>query len=119
MFKEKKTLEAIENLNCKYFYETPLKNFFDIEGVPFAFWASKQIRKAFKECDCIGKIAPPKQGLATADNDRFLRKWYEIDNNRIGFGCNSCNEANESGKNGFHTIRVVLFADGTEIENML
>lgn len=97
----KKTLEAIENLNCKYFYETPLKNFFDIEGVPFAFWASKQIRKAFKECDCIGKIAPPKQGLATADNDRFLRKWYEIDNNRIGFGCNSCNEANESGKKWF------------------
>lgn len=97
----KKTLEAIENPNCKYFYETPLKNFFDIEGVPFAFWASKQIRKAFKECDCIGKIAPPKQGLATADNDRFLRKWYEIDNNRIGFGCSSCNEANESEKKWF------------------
>lgn len=68
---------------------------------PFAFWASERIRKAFKECDCIGKIAPPKQGLATADNDRFLRKWYEIDNDSIGFGYSCCAEALESKKKWF------------------
>ena len=96
-----KVLEAIENQKCKYFYETPLKNYYDIEGVPFAFWASERIRKAFKECDCIGKIAPPKQGLATADNDRFLRKWYEIDNDSIGFGYRCCAEALESKKKWF------------------
>lgn len=96
-----KVLEAIENQKCKYFYETPLKNYYDIEGVPFAFWASERIRKAFKECDCIGKIAPPKQGLATADNDRFLRKWYEIDNDSIGFGYSCCAEALESKKKWF------------------
>lgn len=96
-----KVLEAIENQKCKYFYETPLKNYYDIEGVPFAFWASERIRKAFKECDCIGKIAPPKQGLATADNDRFLRKWYEIDNASIGFGYSCCDEALESKKKWF------------------
>ena len=96
-----KVLEAIENQKCKYFYETPLKNYYDIEGVPFAFWASERIRKAFKECDCIGKIASPKQGLATADNDRFLRKWYEIDNDSIGFGYSCCAEALESKKKWF------------------
>lgn len=98
---KQKVLEAIENKNCGYFYETPLKNYYDIEGVPFAFWASERIRKAFKECDCIGKIAPPKQGLATADNDRFLRKWYEIDNDSIGFGYSCCAEALESKKKWF------------------
>ena len=96
-----KVLEAIENQKCKYFYETPLKNYYDIEGMPFAFWASERIRKAFKECDCIGKIAPPKQGLATADNDRFLRKWYEIDNDSIGFDYSCCTEALESKKKWF------------------
>ena len=69
--------------------------------MPFAFWASERIRKAFKECDCIGKIAPPKQGLATADNDRFLRKWYEIDNDSIGFDYSCCTEALESKKKWF------------------
>lgn len=96
-----KVLEAIENQKCKYFYETPLKNYYDIEGVPFAFWASERIRKAFKECEFAGKIAPPKQGLATADNDRFLRKWYEIDNDSIGFGYSCCAEALESKKKWF------------------
>lgn len=39
--------------------------------------------------------------MATADNDRFLRKWYEIDNASIGFGYSCCDEALESKKKWF------------------
>ena len=37
-------------------------------------------------------IAPTKQGLATSDNDRFLREWYEVDYAKIGFGCKRAEE---------------------------
>ena len=96
-----KVLEALNNKCCGYFYETPIKNYNDIEDSPFAFWASFKIRSAFKNCDSIGKIAPPKQGLATADNDRFLRRWYEVYTEKIGFSCSSCADAFESGKKWF------------------
>ncbi len=96
-----KVLEALNDKCCGYFYETPIKNYNDIEDSPFAFWASLKVRNAFKNCDSIGKIAPPKQGLATADNDRFLRRWYEVNIGKIGFGCSSCADAVESRKKWF------------------
>lgn len=96
-----KVLDALNDKCCGYFYETPIKNYNDIEDSPFAFWASLKVRNAFKSCDSIGKIAPPKQGLATADNDRFLRRWYEVNIGKIGFGCSSCTDAVESRKKWF------------------
>ncbi len=59
--------------------------FGDIPGSPIAYWASKQVRKIFKEFDTLEKIAKPRQGMATADNGKFLRNWYEVNNNKIGF----------------------------------
>ena len=37
---------------------------------------SDQMIEAFKHP--LGEIAPAKQGLATADNERFLRQWFEV-----------------------------------------
>lgn len=37
---------------------------------------SDQLIEAFKHP--LGEIAPAKQGLATADNERFLRQWFEV-----------------------------------------
>lgn len=42
---------------------------------------------AFKNGKRIDSFADPKQGLATADNGRFLRLWHEVDSDNIGFGC--------------------------------
>ena len=44
----------------------------------------------------LGKTAEPKQGLATADNNRFLREWYEVCNNKINFHADSLNNAKNS-----------------------
>ena len=42
-----------------------------------------------------------KQGLATADNNRFLRFWYEVDFNKIGFSSKTCAESEKSRKKWF------------------
>lgn len=73
----------------------------DIPGSPIAYWISSKTRDAFLSEESIGTVAPPKQGLATADNERFLRLWYEVDIQKIGFGISSCDEAAASGKKFF------------------
>src|SRR5699024_3765231 len=75
--------------------------FSDISGSPIAYWASEQVRKIFKESNELGEIAKPRQGMATSDNDRFLRNWYEVSNKRIGFGFSSSTEAKQSGYKWF------------------
>ena len=73
----------------------------DIPGSPIAYWISSKTRDSFLSEESIGTVAPPKQGLATADNERFLRLWHEVDIQKIGFGISSCDEAAASGKKFF------------------
>ena len=72
-----KTLEAIKNHNCGFYYEQSADNFSKIPGSPVAYWASESMLHAFKVGAALASIASPKQGMATADNNRFVRKWYE------------------------------------------
>lgn len=96
-----KVLEALENKKCGYYYETSLDNYNRINGSPIAFWASEKMLEAFEKFPTISELAPPKQGLATADNNRFLRLWFEPAMNNIGFGCDSCEDALNSGLKWF------------------
>jgi hypothetical protein len=54
----------------------------DLNSFPrhaWMYWLSPSARRAFREFPALGKIAPPKQGLATTDNDRFVRFWWEVE----------------------------------------
>ncbi len=75
--------------------------FRDIPGSPIAYWASDRVREIFRDNPKLGEIAQPRQGLATADNERFLRLWHEVDVNRIGFGLASRDQAKKSGRKWF------------------
>lgn len=79
------------------FAQIGASNFSKIPGSPIAYWVSKGLQKAFEKYETIGKIAPPKQGLATADNDRFLRRWHEPKFTKIGFGIPNSVAAEASG----------------------
>lgn len=76
-------------------------NFHNIPGSPIAYWTSERTGKIFTCNKKLIDIAEPKQGLATANNDRFLRFWYEIDFERIGFGCRHATDAIQSEKKWF------------------
>lgn len=71
-----------------------------ITGTPFAYWLSDAFLKTFDN-DPISVVAKPRQGLATGDNDSFLRMWFEVDFNDIGFGMHDREEAAKSGKKWF------------------
>ena len=46
-------------------------------------------------------LANVKQGLATADNNRFLRYWWEVDFNNIGFSSINCEDSKNTNKKWF------------------
>lgn len=52
----KKTLEAIENLNCKYFYETPLKNFSILKEYHLRFGLASKLEKHLKNVIVLEKL---------------------------------------------------------------
>lgn len=82
---KQKVLEAISDKNCGYFYETEQSEFSKIPGSPVAYWVSEQLRKCFEFGIPLGKLAAPRQGMATTNNNLFLRQWYEVSASNIGF----------------------------------
>lgn len=71
-----------------------------IPGEPIAYWASDEIINAFNNCT-ISEIGQARQGLATTDNDCFLRLWTEVVFDNIGFGSKNKNDALNSNKRWF------------------
>ncbi len=68
----------------------------DIPGTPITYWVDNNIREAFNFGNTLRNIAEPRQGLATADNNRFLRQWFEVDHSKIGFSNKDKIEAQKS-----------------------
>lgn len=105
LFDKQGSVASNEELEQRYFnnsnYYTKPADFAKIPGSAIAYWASKQIIEIFVNSIKIREIADPKQGLATANNDRFLRKWYEIDLEKIGFKYSNSQEPTKFGKKWF------------------
>lgn len=74
---EPKTLEAIQNPACGWFYRRDAQTFTQIPGTPIAYWASEAMLQAFARAAPLSDIATLKQGMKTAENVTFLRLWHE------------------------------------------
>ena len=79
-----KTLEAIADHNCGFYYEQSTDNFTKIPGSPVAYWASPAVLCSFekKQIESCGAFS---YGVFTCNNQRFLRLWYEVLKNDIDF----------------------------------
>ena len=96
-----KTLEAIENHDCGFYYEQRSDNFSKIPGSPVAYWASEAVFKDFQANKKVEDISETRIGMATANNNRFMRLWYEVNMDKTSFLSNSREAAKESGKKWF------------------
>ena len=91
-FQSKKVLEALENKNCGYFYETNGENFEKIPRMPIGYWISKNLLEDFEKGIKTSELVEPKVGLQTGDNNLFLRQWYEVEEKKISYNTKSINE---------------------------
>lgn len=76
--KRLKLVEAIQNPDCGWFYRRNAGTFKQIPGTPIAYWASDGLINSFKIGKRLGDITDTHLGMATCDNERFLRLWWEV-----------------------------------------
>jgi hypothetical protein len=120
-------------------YRVALNELSKIPGTPFSYWTSRSLRELFTrypplDRDVAGrpdqpKIADVKQGLATGDDNRFTRFWWEVPTELIAVsreetlrGKKWVTFANEGGTEEFYVdFDVVLDwdKDGQGIKNYL
>ena len=77
-----KTLEAIANHDCGFYYEQNTDNFSKIPGSPVAYWASEKIYDAY-DSQIMSDIAFSDGQILTGDNNKYLRMIWEVDNGSI------------------------------------
>ena len=79
-----KTIEAIKNHNCGYYFECSTEAFQQIPGSPIAYWVSDQFLLTFNSKK-LKEMAITTNGFTTGDNNRFLRLWFEVAREKIDF----------------------------------
>lgn len=107
----------------------------EVPGTPFAYWAPRSLRELFKGYPPLDrdvarqpekpKIADVKQGLATADDLRFTRFWWEVPVEQIATSREETQQGKKwvpfakGGRPFCHDIQLVVNwgNDGEEIKN--
>lgn len=82
-----KALEAVQNPDCAWFYRRDAETFKQIPGTPIAYWASDGLIEAFENGTPLGELTDTHLGMATCDNERFLRLWWEVASCRRAVPC--------------------------------
>ena len=111
-----KVLEALENKNCGYFYETNEKNFEKIPGMPIGYWVSDKIREIFEKNQKLGDIFESGGRIKTHNDEKYLRFFWEIEdkdfNNRYFF----CNKGGEFRKWYGNLEYIIDWSEGAKKE---
>ncbi len=76
-------------------------DFKKIPGSPIGYWVSDEIRSIFENSESFGNIANPRQGMATTNNDKFLRRWYEVSNLNSDYACQSIDDTKRGDRKWF------------------
>ncbi|MFI1950349.1 BREX-1 system adenine-specific DNA-methyltransferase PglX [Streptomyces xinghaiensis] len=77
---------AASSAASQWVYSSSVGRFLEVPNHAFSYWLSDGMIKAFSLGNPLGSIGAPRQGMATSDNARFTRQWYEVSCDRIGFG---------------------------------
>jgi len=83
---KERALRSKQNL----FNSTIQDEFRKIAGSPIAYWLNEAAINAFVNNEPLLAIAEPKAGLATGDNSKFQRLWFEVSFQNTEFGCDDC-----------------------------
>ncbi|EOX3342120.1 BREX-1 system adenine-specific DNA-methyltransferase PglX [Vibrio cholerae] len=92
--------KSLLNRECE-FSNSKQDDFKKISGSPIAYWVSENILQAFENGVSLKTIGDTRQGMATSDNNRFLRLWFEVNFHSVFLGALTREEAKDSNKKWF------------------
>ena len=82
-----------EFFNKRNYHYPKQSNFSKIPGSPVAYWLSTNMVNDFSRGNVLKENGDTRQGMATSDNNRFLRLWTEVSNHSLGLNCASAEDA--------------------------
>ena len=103
LFERKVEVEPLEVKERKFFdddgvYVNKQDNFWKVSGNPYAYNMTPNMQRTFEVGKIIDSIASPRQGMATGNNAKFLRLWYEVCREDMVADCSSVEAFHETGK---------------------
>ena len=84
-------------LQSEYCFTPIQSDFLRIPGCPIAYWIGNELINLFSG-KLVKDYGTPRQGLASGDNDRFLRLWHEVSFPLIGIGVSDENDLDNRSK---------------------
>lgn len=69
--------EYVNGTGCERIYSVDFKKLLSIKNSPFIYWISDEFRSKFATLT-FEDVADVKQGIATGNNNKFCRFWWEI-----------------------------------------
>jgi len=94
--KSKAFLEANNNHNHGYYFEVSAEQFEKIPGSPIAYWLSTQMFNVFCSNKNISMVGITKKGIIPGNAEVFLRLWFEVNNENIGYHITSYEKMKQS-----------------------
>ncbi|MEO8275809.1 MAG: BREX-1 system adenine-specific DNA-methyltransferase PglX [Thermoanaerobaculia bacterium] len=92
---------GIADQACDYRYLASSADFKKLPGSPMAYSASEQVLELFVTHSSLATKAVHVHGLSTGDNDRFVRRWAEVDIQRWSLDCDGSEEMATTGLKWF------------------
>jgi type II restriction/modification system DNA methylase subunit YeeA len=102
-----KTLEAIQNPNCGWFYLANQKDFKLISGNPIGYWASTKFIESFSSNKSLENYSNLAKGMDSGKNDMFIRLWYECKSQNSSYNI-------DDAKPTLHDIKWIPYRKGGE-----
>ena len=83
--KEATELSYSEDGNRIYYPNVNQQDFEKIPGCPIGYWVSEKIIDVFFNNNSISAYSIARSGFSTGNNEKFVKCWYEVSNNAIGY----------------------------------
>ena len=85
-WQEPRALEALANPDCGWLYLRSGSDYVVIDGAPIAYWLSPGYYKLLSKKERMEDSYEIGSGLSTSDNERFLRRIWEVSFSKISSG---------------------------------
>jgi type II restriction/modification system DNA methylase subunit YeeA len=91
---EPRTLDAIRNRDCGWFYTANQNDFEKIPNANIGYWLSHNIIELFNK-STVANFCEAKAGIVSGNDADMIKLWHEISINRASFNENSYERRND------------------------
>jgi len=95
------TIKAAKEPNVSYRFSCNPNRFKRVDGYHIVYSISDKIVEILANSEKVSSIGAPREGMTTANNDLFLRYWYEVNKYNIKINAVDRNDAESSKKKWF------------------